>query len=221
MSQGVCNQRRTCTYCLIPDISQRKSENTVWTGARFGNREQQNGSICQKSFRCIIGRSKMKKKRLMWERQENRHKSNWEMGRVVALILAIVNVTLAATIDLTKQKFWSLFLVKFTYFTFPMCTRWRTNGKWLTITVSQQYCWGWWLWITNNFNYEQQTFVANKTDYDFEFVDIVGERISFWVQTWRRKIVESVLVTPMSPQIKITCGQNCEMNTTVNFANNR
>ena len=39
------------------------------------------------------------------------------------------------------------------------------------------------LWITNNDNYEQFTFSPNETTYDFDFIDVVGQRISFWVQS--------------------------------------
>ena len=39
------------------------------------------------------------------------------------------------------------------------------------------------LWITNNENYEQFTFSPNVTTYDFDFIDVVGQRISFWVQS--------------------------------------
>ena len=70
------------------------------------------------------------------------------------------------------------------------------------------------LWITNNGNYEQFTFDANQTTYDFDFVDVVGQRISFWVQSMsgERLAEKSMLVEPVEPKLSIACGTNCENN---------
>ena len=78
------------------------------------------------------------------------------------------------------------------------------------------------LWITNNGNYEQYTFNVNQTTYDFDFIDVVGQRISFWVQslTGERLAEKTMLIEPPEPKITITCGTNCENNmVTVKWSN--
>ena len=71
------------------------------------------------------------------------------------------------------------------------------------------------LWITNNLNYAQFTFDANQTTYDFDFVDVVGQQISFWVQsmnTGERLVEQTMLMKPVEPNLSIACGTNCENN---------